>query len=159
MMVSRERFQGVLDQLVSDTSIWRNLISIVAILSMLLPWVYLDGSGSPLSGADLIEYTFFGPERGAMARESFLGAASLLVVPLVVLVMAVTVFAKTVRGHTSIAWNAAAGLLPLLIVIFAGRVTSSDHLLVGGFVIPGWGMILLFLCQVSLLAHSLLQHD
>ena len=126
---------------------------------MLLPWVYLDGSESPLSGADLIEYTFFGPERGAMARESFLGAASLLVVPLVVLVMAVTVFAKTVRGHTSIAGNAGAGLLPLLIVIFAGRVTSSDHLLVGGFVIPGWGMILLFLCQASLLAHSLLQHD
>ena len=159
MMVSRERFQEFLDQLVSDTSVWRNLIAILAILSMLLPWVYLDGSKSPLSGADLIAYTFVGPERGAMARESFLGATSLLVVPLVVLIMAVTVFVKTFRGQTSIALRVATGLLPLLIVIFAGRVTSSDHLTAGGLVFPGWGIILLFLCQASLLVHNLLQRD
>ena len=158
-MVSRERFQDLLDQLLSDTSIWRNLIAIVAILSMLLPWVYLDGSQSPLSGSDLIAYTFVGPERGAMVRESFFGASSLLVVPLVVLIMVVLVFVKTFKGQRSVALNAATGMLPLLVLIFAGSITSSDHLTVGGLVSPGWGIMLLFLCQASLLVQSLLQRD
>ena len=156
-MVSRERLREFVDQLVNDTSIWRNLIAIVAILSMLLPWVYLDGSRSPLSGAELIAYTFVGPERGAMARESFLGAAALFVVPLMVLIMAITVFVKTFQGQNPIALNVATGLLPALVVIFAGRITSSDHLTGGGLVFPGWGIILLLLCQASLTIQSLLQ--
>ena len=90
----KERLQEALDQILNDIGIWRDLIAVVSIVTMLLPWVYLDGSSSPMTGADLIAYTFTGPERGAMIRESFLGAASLFVIPLIVLVMAVTVFVK-----------------------------------------------------------------
>lgn len=156
-MVPTERLKSILDQAINDSSVWRNIIAVVSIATMLLPWVYPDGSQSPLTGADLIAYTFSGPERGAMVRESFLGAASLFTVPLLILVMAIAVFIKTYRGHHPIALNVATGLLPLLVLIFAGKITSSEHLIAGGLVFPGLGIILLFLCQVALAVQSLTQ--
>ena len=54
------------------------------------------------------------------------------------------------------ALNISTGLLPLLVLIFSGRVTSSDHLTVWGLVFPGWGIIMLFVCQACLAIQSLI---
>ena len=136
--------------------LWRNLFAVVGIASMSLPWVYLDGFESSLSGAELIAYTFVtGDERWYILRQSFLAAMALFMVPLVVAGLSISVFVKTFKDQHSIKLNAGAGLLPLLIVLFSGSITSSDHLLGGSFVYPQAGILLMFLSQAGLAAHSL----
>ncbi len=136
--------------------LWRNLIAVGGIASLMLPWAYLDGSDSSLSGSELIAYTFVtGDERWEMIKQSFLGSMALFLVPLIVAVLSIVVFVKTFREQHSIGLNAAAGLLPALIVIFSGGVTSSEHLLAGRLVFPEPGVIVMFLCQAALAANSL----
>ena len=139
-----------------NTFLWRNLLAVAGIASMMLPWVYLDGSDSSLSGSELIAYTFVtGNERWAMLKESVLGAFALFMVPVAVAVLAVMVFVRTIKEQHSIPLNAAAGLLPALIVLLSGGITSSDHLLAGRLVFPESGIIVMFLCQAALAAHSI----
>ena len=136
--------------------LWRNVIAVAGIASMLLPWVYLDGSQSSLSGSELIAYAFVtGDERWDMVKQSAPGALALLVVPTVVAIISIVVFVRTFREQHSIGLNAAAGLLPALIVVFSGSIASSDHLIIGRFVFPEPGVILMFLCQGALAAHSI----
>ena len=90
-----------------------------------------------------------------MIKQSFLGSMALFLVPLIVAVLSIVVFVKTFREQHSIGLNAAAGLLPALIVIFSGGVTSSEHLLAGRLVFPEPGVIVMFLCQAALAANSL----
>ena len=141
-----------------NTYLWRNLLAIVAIASMMLPWVYLDGAGSSLSGAELIAYFFAtGTERWEMIKQSVPGAFSLFFVPVIVAGLSVYVFAKTWRGQHPVKSNAVAALLPLLIVLFSGSVTSSEHLVAGRFVFPQAGVVLMFLCQGGLAVYSLVK--
>ena len=134
--------------------LWRNLIAIAGILSLALPWVYLDGSNSSLSGSELIAYTFInGDERWDMLKQSPFGALALFFVPLVTAGFSIRVFLYTFKDRPCLRLNAAAGLLPALVVLLSGGVTSSEHL-VGGFVSPGLGVIAAFLCQLVLAVHS-----
>lgn len=155
-MLSRQRIRELWQAASRHAYLWRNLIAVAGIASMMLPWTYLDGAVSSHSGAELIAYTFAtGAERTDMLERSPTGAAALFVVPIAVAVASVAVFLKTFREQSPIAWNAAAGLLPILIVLFAGSVTSSEHLFAGRFVFPQAGIIVMFLCQGALAAHSL----
>ena len=88
-------------------------------------------------------------------KQSVLGAMALFLVPLAVAVLSVTVFIRTFKEQHSIRLNAAAGLLPVLIVLFSGSITSSEHLLAGRPAFPESGIIVLFLCQAALAAHSI----
>lgn len=155
-MLSRQRIRDTLRAAWRNAYLWRNLLAIAGIASMMLPWVYLDGAESSLSGAELIAYTFAtGTERWEMLKQSVPGALSLFLVPLVVAVLSIVVFAKTWQDQHSAKLNAVAGLLPLLIVVFSGGITSSEHLLAGRLVFPQAGIILMFLCQGALAVHSL----
>ncbi len=147
--------QSVMEALRS-VYLWRNLIAVGGIASLMLPWVYLDGSDSSLSGSELIAYTFVtGDERWEMIKQSFLGSMALFLVPLVVAVLSIVVFVKTFREQHTIPLNAVTGLLPAVIVILSGSVTSSEHLLAGWLVFPEPGIIVMFLCQAALAANSL----
>ena len=155
-MLSRQRIRDTLQAAWRNVYLWRNLLAIAAIACMMLPWVYLDGAESSLSGAELIAYTFAtGAERWDMLRQSVPGALALLLVPPVVAVLSIVVFAKTWQDQHSVKLNAVAGLLPLLIVVFSGSITSSEHLLAGRLVFPQAGIIVMFLCQGALAVHSL----
>lgn len=138
--------------------LWRNLLAIVAIASMMLPWVYLDGAESSLSGAELIAYTFAtGSERLDMLRQNVLSGLSLLLVPLIVAALSTVAFWKIWQNQHPIKLNIIAGLLPLLIVLFTGSVTSSEHLIAGRVVFPQAGIILMLLCQGALAVQSLMR--
>ena len=155
-MLSIQRIRDTLQAAWRNVYLWRNLLAIAAIASMMLPWVYLDGAESSLSGAELIAYTFAtGSERWEMLKESVPGALFLFFVPPVVAVLSIVVFAKTWQDQHSVKLNAATGLLPLLIVVFSGSITSSEHLLAGRLVFPQAGIIVMFLCQGALAVHSL----
>ena len=155
-MAARQRIQDALRSFFRNTYLWRNLLAIVAIASMMLPWVYLDGLESSLSGAELIAYFFAtGTERWEMIKESVPGAFSLFFVPVVVAGLSIYVFAKIWRGQHPVKASAVAALLPLLIVLFAGSVTSSEHLIAGRLVFPQAGIILMLLCQGGLAVYSL----
>ncbi len=157
-MAARQRISDALRSFFRNTYLWRNLLAVVAIASMMMPWVYLDGAESSLSGAELIAYFLAtGTERWEMTKESVPGAFSLFFVPVIVAGLSVYVFAKTWRGRHPVKSNAAAALLPLLIVLFSGSVTSSEHLIAGRFVFPQAGIILMFLCQGGLAVYSLVK--
>ena len=155
-MVSRQRIQGALRDALHNGYLWRNLIALAGMASMTLPWVYLDGAESSLSGAELIAYTFVtGSERWNMLKESFPGAASLFLVPPTVAILSIIAFWKVWNHQRSVKLNAVAGLLPLLIVLLSGSITSSEHLLADRLVFPQAGIIVMFLCQGALAVHSL----
>ena len=57
-----------------DTARARTLAALAALISMFLPWVWLDGDNSALNGAELLAYAFTSPERRAMIQTSLLGS-------------------------------------------------------------------------------------
>ncbi len=155
-MTTRQKISDALQDFLRNTYLWRNLLAIIGIASMMLPWVYLDGDDSSLSGAELISYTLAtGSERWEMIQQTFLGALSLLLVPLSVAVLSIVAFVKIWKGQHPVKLNAFAGLLPLLIVVFSGNITSTDHLIGSRLVFPQAGMIVMFLCQGTLAAYSM----
>ena len=155
-MVSRQQIREALHDAIRNVYLWRNLIALAGMASLMLPWVYLDGAESSLSGAELVEYTFVtGSERWQMIQESAPGALSLFLVPPAVGVLSILVFVKTWKDQHDIRLNALAGILPILIVLFSGSITSSEHLIAGRLVFPQAGIIVMFLCQAALAAHSL----
>ena len=157
-MASKQQLSDMLRSFLRNTYLWRNLLAIAAIASMMLPWVYLDGAQSSLSGAELIAYWLAtGTERGDMLGESVLGAMALFLVPVAVAVLCALVFWRNWRGQDPLKLSVAAGLLPLLIVVFSGSITSSEHLIGGRIVFPQAGVILMFLCHGALVVHSLLR--
>ena len=142
-------------RLVQEDHTWRCIIAVTAIAAMMLPWVYLDGARSPLTGADLIAYTFTGPERGAMVRQSVPGALALMVTPMLTLTMSVLVFARIYQQRQPLVLMAVTAFLPGLVLLFAGGITSSDRLMGPGIATPQIGIILGFICQVILAVHVL----
>ena len=154
-MSQTETLKETAIRLLHDVHAWRCVIAVAAIATMMLPWTYLDGARHPLTGAELIAYTFTGSERGAMAGHSVLGALALLVTPMLTLAMSILVFARIYKGQQPVVLNAVTGCLPILIVAFAGGVTSSAHLIGPGMAAPQVGMVLGFLCQATLAGHTL----
>ena len=125
---------------------------------MMLPWVYLDGNDSSLSGGELIAFTFAtGSERLDMIRETVFGALALFLVPPAVAILSIVAFVKVWKDEHPVKLQVLAGLLPLLIVLLAGSITSSDHLLAGSLVFPQAGVVVMFLCQGALAVHSLVR--
>ena len=100
-MAARQRIPDALRAFFRNTYLWRNLLAIVAIASMMLPWVYLDGAESSLSGAELIAYFLAtGTERWEMTKQSVPGAFSLFFVPAIV--AGLSIYACSQRsGETS----------------------------------------------------------
>ena len=92
-----------------------------------------------------------------MFRESVLGALALFLVPLAVVVLSAMVFRRIRNRLHPVKLSVAAGLLPLLIVLFSGSITSNDHLLAGRIVFHQAGIILMLLCQGALVVHSLMR--
>ncbi len=157
-MASRQQLSDLLRGFIRNSYLWRNLLAIVAIASMMLPWVYLDGAESSLSGAELIAYWLAtGSERTDMLRDNVLGALALFLVPLAVAVLSVLVFWRNWNRQDPMRLSIAAGLLPLLVVFLSGGVTSSGHLIAGWILVPQAGVILMFLCQGALVVHSLVK--
>ena len=154
-MAYRQRMSATLQAALRNLYLWRNLIALAGMASMMLPWVYLDGAESSLRGAELVAYTFVtGSERWKMLQESIPGALSVFLVPPAVAVLSILVFTKTWRDQHDIKLNAFAGILPALIVLFSGSITSSEHSIAGRLIFPQAGIIVMFLCQGVLAAYS-----
>lgn len=144
-------------RLFQEVHTWRCIIAAAAIASMMLPWTYLDGARGPLTGADLIAYTFTGSERLAMVGQSVPGSLALLVTPVLTLSLSILVFVRIYQGQHPLLLHAVTAFLPGLIILFAGSITSSDHLTGGGMASPQAGIILGFLCHATLAAYTLIE--
>ncbi len=139
-----------------DTARARTLAALAALISMFLPWVWLDGDNSALNGAELLAYAFTSPERRAMIQTSLLGSLGILFIPLTVAVLAVYGFLKTSAGEYPLTTYAAAAALPVLMLVMARSVTSSDQPAIAGVTLPEWGVVLMVGCQAGLFIHGLL---
>ena len=133
----------------------RTLAALLALFSMMLPWVRLDGYTESMTGAELLAFAFTSPERGAMFRTVPLGAIALLLVPLAAAATAVYSFVKNVQGEHPIAANLALIFLPIVMLFFGQALTASDQPRLVWVSIPRPGIILMIACNAGLLAHSL----
>ena len=127
------------DPTFSNENIIRTLIAMGALASMFLPWAVLDGDDSSLSGSELLAYAFTSPERGAMFRTSLLGAMGFLFIPLTVMVATIIAFFNTVTRQASTAANLIGCLLPIIMLMVTGSITSSDQPDLFGSKDPGVG--------------------
>lgn len=129
----------------------RTAFTLIALAGMLLPWVTLDGSGSSMSGADLIAYSFTGNERAAMIRITLIGSAVLFTFPLLTLFAAVMCFLDNIKGELGVPWSLLAAVSPMAMLIVAAPVLSSDQGKMLGIPIPDWGMFMTAGAHLSLI--------
>ena len=120
----------------------RTTFTLIALLGMFLPWVTLDGSGSPMNGAQLIAYSFTSPERAALIGSNFFAAASLLGLPLIALACCAGSFLDNIKGRFGIAWSIGAMVIPPLTLLLASPVLTTEQTRVLGMPVPDWGMAL-----------------
>lgn len=131
----------------------RALICALTMGTFALPWVWQDGAASSTSGAQLLVYTFNGPERSEWVRHSFIGAVSLTVLPWVGLALVAAATIRCLIGERAMLLHTLAAATPLTIMLCAGGITSTGHNW-GSLVQPGGGMALLILAQGGLAAVS-----
>ena len=148
-----------LDTEISRTTQARSAAALIALLAMLLPWVWLDGDNSSMSAAELLAYGFTNPERGSMIRVSLPGTIALLFIPPVVILVAIMAFIKTAQGRYPLMLNATAAALPLVLILFAKPVISSDDHSLAGIPVSHAGAIIAGVCHASLLVHGILQQN
>ena len=147
----KENVKDVLYAAIENPYLWRNVLAIIGMASLLLPWVKLDGASSAMSGADIIAYLFTGAERWEMLKSSPLGALAFLLVPPVTLVLTLLVFTRNIRGLDSTVLSMVSGLAPVPMVVFSGSTVSSDSAVSGGLMTPQVGMVILFLSQLGII--------
>ena len=147
----KENVKDVLYAAIENPYLWRNVLAIIGMASLLLPWVKLDGASSAMSGADIIAYLFTGAERWEMLKSSPLGALAFLLVPPVTLVLTLLVFTRNIRGLDSTVLSMVSGLALVPMVVFSGSTVSSDSTVSSGLMAPQVGMVILFLSQLGII--------
>ena len=147
----KENVKDVLYAAIENPYLWRNVLAIIGMASLLLPWVKLDGAASAMTGAEIIAYLFTGAERWEMLISSPLGALAFLLVPPATLVLTLLVFTRNIRGLDSTVLSMVAGLAPVPMVVFSGDTVSSDSAVSGGLMAPQVGMVILFLSQLGII--------
>ena len=162
MQQTMQRFKEKLqsnDATLDKTTRIRAAAALIALFSMLVPWVWMDGDKSALSGADLLAYAFTSDERGALFRTSILGALGLFFVPPIVAVLTIYGFAKTIMGEYPLMANLMGALLPIIMLILARSITSSDQLAILGITLSGWGVSLMICSHTGLFIHGVLHGE
>ena len=154
-----ELTQTVRDR-IKEPHVWRNAAILLAMLSLMLPWAYLDGATSSHSAAELMAHLFTGTERISMLKSSPLGFMGLFFVPLAAIILTASAFIRTTwRGQSPMVLHVVLLLLPLPMLIFAGSITSSNHHIFGSRMFPQAGVVLFMLAQATSLAITLYLED
>ena len=135
----------------------RACIVIAALLgpvALFIPWLSLDGHGSPLSGFGLITYALQGNDRLVMWKISPLAISLLLVVPFGIAVgvcwTALNVLRRVYRLDVPL--FTLAGILMLL--RFAPPILDGRMYTLGGFAMPGPGLAILVVASLAVIAIS-----
>ena len=78
----------------------RTLVGLMALASMLLPWIRIDGYSETMNGAEMIAYAFTDPGRASIFGISKLGTLAILLVPIIALAAGAYGFFSWPRGIT-----------------------------------------------------------
>ena len=135
----------------------RACIVIVALLgpvALFIPWMTLDGHGSPLSCVSLMSYALQGNDRLVMWKISPLAIALLMVVPYGISVgvcwTALNVLRRNYRLDVPL--FTLAGILVLL--RFATPIMDGRMYTIGGFAMPGPGLAILMVATLAMIVIS-----
>ncbi len=135
----------------------RTAIGIIALVGMLLPWLKLDGYNEAMSAAELAAYSFTSPDRGAMFGISIIGAIAVLFTPHIAVAVGFYGFIRLVQGGHSLSSHFTGAVLPLVMVLIARPMISSDGPELMGVPIPGIGLIITVLAQGALFTDGITQ--
>ena len=133
----------------------RTLMALLALFSILLPWVRLDGYTQTMAGSELLAFAFTSPERAAMFRSAPLGAIALLLIPFVLALSSIYAFFKSLEGQHTLGASIMGAALPLIMLFLAQTLTATGSTRIIGVSIPNPGIITMVLCNVGLIIHSL----
>ena len=135
----------------------RTLVGLMALASMLLPWIRIDGYSETMNGAEMIAYAFTDPGRASIFGISKLGTLAVLLVPIVALAASAYGFFRLAQGHHSLVSHFSGSLLPLGMVLLSSSIMSSDGPAIAGFPIPGVGIFIMILAQGALFIDGMLE--
>ena len=123
-------------------------------VALFIPWMTLDGHGSPLSGVGLMSYALQGNDRLVMWKISPPAIALLLVVPYGIAVGACWTALNVLRRNyrLDVPLFTLAGILVLL--RFAQPILDGRMYTVGGFAMPGPGLAVLLMATLAVIAIS-----
>ncbi len=133
----------------------RSLVALLGFLGMFLPWISLDGDNSALNGSELIAFAFTSPERQAMFGISIPGVLGLVGIPVVMVGLTIFSFVRTINGEYPLVANGVAVMLPVLMLVLAAPITSSDQFDIFGVVLPKMGVVAMVLSHTALFIHGL----
>ena len=137
----------------------RTLVGLMALASMLLPWIRLDGHSETMNGAQMIAYAFTDPGRASIFGISKLGTLAVLLVPILALAASAYGFFRLAQGHHSLASHLSGSLLPLGMVLLSSPISSSDGPAIAGFPIPGVGIFIMIVAQGALFIDGMLEEQ
>ena len=137
----------------------RTLVGLLALASMLLPWIRIDGYSETMNGAEMIAYAFTDPGRASIFGISKLGTLAILLVPIIALAAGAYGFFRLAQGHHSLASHFFGSLMPLGMVLLSSSIMSSDGPAIAGFPIPGVGIFIMILAQGALFVDGMMEEE
>ena len=150
----KDKLTDAFDQ-IDTTTAARAVTALLPLLSLLLPWITIDGDSKALTGGDAIAYALTSPERTTMFRTSLLGGLSLFTIPLITTALATLAFINTLNNKYPLALYAAVALLPILMLATISPITATTQKTIFGIIFPDWGVALTILPHAGLLAHGI----
>ena len=130
------------------------IAALLGLVALFIPWMTLDGHGSPLSGVGLMTYALQGNDRLVMWKMSPLAISLLLVVPFGITVGACWTALNVLRRNyrLDVPLFTLAGILVLL--QFATPILDSHMYTLGGFAMPGPGLAMLIVATMAVIVIS-----
>lgn len=130
------------------------IAALIGPVALFIPWMTLDGHGSPLSGVGLMSYALQGNDRLVMWKISPPAIVLLLAVPYGIAVGACWTALNVLRRNyrLDVPLFTLAGILVLLrfvTPILDGRMHTAE-----GFAIPGPGLAILIVATLAVIAIS-----
>ena len=155
----KEKLKSLDDPSFDHATQVRTLVGLMALASMLLPWIRLDGYSETMNGAQMIAYAFTDPGRASIFGVSKLGTLAVLLVPILALAASAYGFFRLAQGNHSLGSHFSGSLLPLGMVLLSGPIISSDGPAIAGFPIPGVGIFVMILAQGALFIDGMLDEQ
>ena len=137
----------------------RAATALLTLVGFLTPWVTLDGYAGAMSGSDLIKYALLNPERASLFQVSWMGTIALLTMPLATLAATLYGFYRSLTGDPSLGAHLGAATAPILMLVLAGSILSSEAARFFGMPLPGFGVAAVIITQGGLFVERLTEAD
>lgn len=134
------------------TVIFNIIMFCITLISITLPWVYLDDTSYYINGLDLAVYWLVGPDKMLYLQQDMLAAIMVFLLSKYIIIMSVYIYLKHCLKFNREVFiinhciNCALLCIPIAALLFyVSNFTDENYILYNYFSTPGIGLILLFI--------------